>query len=137
MWLATMALNGTLRQGKKGGDWGVHGFEHSLSVLYDIAHGAGLSIVYPAWMKVHSSQNQDKLNFLAQRVFGSSDPSVFISGMEDFFKTIGTPIRLAESNIHESEKKRIIDNLKLNKVRGAFFEMGEDVYEEMLQEMWA
>ena len=51
LWLSTVALNGSLSAGKQGGDWGVHHFEHSLSVLYDIPHGAGLSIIYPAWMK--------------------------------------------------------------------------------------
>lgn len=136
MWLATMALNGTLRQGKKGGDWGVHGFEHSLSVLFDIAHGAGLSIVYPAWMKYFKKENEEKLKFLAQRVFGSNDPGVFISGMEDFFKTIGTPIRMDESGIDIQTKESIIENLKLNKVRGAFFPMDEEAYKGILEEMW-
>jgi alcohol dehydrogenase YqhD (iron-dependent ADH family) len=136
MWLATMALNGTLRQGKKGGDWGVHGFEHSLSVLYDIAHGAGLSIVYPAWMKVFFNENKAKLTYMSQRVFGSNDPEVFISGLEDFFKTIGTPVRLGGSNINESERSRIIENLKLNKVRGAFYDMDEKRYNSILDKMW-
>jgi alcohol dehydrogenase YqhD (iron-dependent ADH family) len=36
MWLATNALNGTLTPGKGFGDWGSHGYEHSLSVLYDV-----------------------------------------------------------------------------------------------------
>jgi hypothetical protein len=136
MWLATMALNGTLRQGKKGGDWGVHGFEHSLSVLYDIAHGAGLSIVYPAWMKVFYDDNRQKLQYLSERVFGSSDPEVFISGLEDFYKAIGTPVRLQESDIAESERAKIVENLKLNKVRGAFFDMDEDKYNAILDKMW-
>lgn len=33
------------------GDWASHKLEHELSALYDIAHGAGLAIVFPAWMK--------------------------------------------------------------------------------------
>jgi alcohol dehydrogenase YqhD (iron-dependent ADH family) len=69
MWLATNALNGTLGVGRGGGDWGVHGFEHSLSVLYDIPHGAGLSIVYPAWLKHFKSQNVERISFLGREVF--------------------------------------------------------------------
>lgn len=137
MWLATMALNGTLRQGKKGGDWGVHGFEHSLSVLYDIAHGAGLSIIYPAWMKVFFDDNTKKLQYLSERVFGSADPKIFISGLEDFFKTIGTPIRLKEAGIQDNAREKIVENLKQNKVRGAFFKMDEKTYNALLDNMWA
>ncbi len=137
MWLATMALNGTLRQGKKGGDWGVHGFEHSLSVLYDIAHGAGLSIVYPAWMKVFFEPNQEKLKYLSKRVFSSSDPKAFISGLEDFYRNIGSPVRLQEVGIAENERSRIIENLKLNKVRGAFYDMDEEKYKVLLDRMWS
>ncbi|QNL21517.1 iron-containing alcohol dehydrogenase [Hyphobacterium sp. CCMP332] len=136
MWLATMALNGTLRQGKKGGDWGVHGFEHSLSVLYDIAHGAGLSIVYPAWMKVFFDDNSKKLQYLSERVFGSADPKVFIDGLEDFFKTIGTPVRLKEAGIQENARQKIVENLKKNKVNGAFFKMNDDIYNSLLDKMW-
>jgi len=51
MYAATMALNGLTLQGKKSGDWGVHGIGHILSLLYDIPHGASLTIVYPAWLK--------------------------------------------------------------------------------------
>jgi alcohol dehydrogenase YqhD (iron-dependent ADH family) len=28
-----------------------HNIEHGLSGLYDIPHGAGLAIIFPAWMK--------------------------------------------------------------------------------------
>lgn len=137
MWLATMALNGTLRQGKKGGDWGVHGFEHSLSVLFDIAHGAGLSIVYPAWMRVFYNEIEEQLRFLSQKVFGSNDPEVFINSLEDFYRSIGTPIRLEDVNIKPDQNDRIIENLVQNKVRGAFFKMDELTYKNLLQTMYA
>ena len=50
MWAGTLAHNGILGMGREE-DWGSHGIEHELSAIYDIAHGAGLSIVFPAWMK--------------------------------------------------------------------------------------
>jgi hypothetical protein len=59
-----------LDAGKRGGDWGVHGLEHTLSALYDIPHGAGLAIVYPAWLKYHQAQIAPKLDFLAARILG-------------------------------------------------------------------
>jgi len=36
--------------GQKTGDWGVHDIGHHLSLLYDVPHGASLSVVYPAWL---------------------------------------------------------------------------------------
>jgi len=47
MYAATMALNGLTMQGKKSGDWGVHSIGHLLSLIYDVPHGASLTIVYP------------------------------------------------------------------------------------------
>ncbi len=50
MWAGTVAHNNLLDTGRIG-DWASHQIEHELSALYDIAHGAGLAIVFPAWMK--------------------------------------------------------------------------------------
>ncbi len=47
-WSATLALNGINSAGRFGGDWATHTLEHSLSAFYDIAHGAGLAIMFPA-----------------------------------------------------------------------------------------
>ena len=45
-----IAHNDSLSMGRVG-DWATHDIEHELSGIYDIAHGAGLSIIFPAWMK--------------------------------------------------------------------------------------
>lgn len=139
MWLATNALNGTLKAGKNSGDWGVHGLEHTLSVLYDIPHGAGLSIVYPAWLKYQFPKIQDKLAFLAKEVFGITNnkaAELFITHLEEFFKRIGTPTRLSEAQIVKSDAQKIIDNFKLNKVNGAVYPLNEQDYQGILDLMW-
>ncbi len=142
MWLATNALNGTLKAGKNSGDWGVHGFEHTLSVLYNIPHGAGLSIVYPAWLKKHKSILKSKLAFLAKNVFDivENDETLaaetFILKLETFFKKISTPVKLSEVGVHPSDRNKIIENLNLNKVTGSVYQLKEIDYEEMLDRMW-
>jgi len=142
MWLATNALNGTLKAGKNSGDWGVHGLEHSLSVLYDIPHGAGLSIVYPAWLKYHQNTIQTKLAFLAKHVFEISEEddvlagNIFITKLEDFFSQIDTPVRLSQVAVLANDKSKIIANMKLNKVSGAVYALGENEYEQILDLMW-
>ncbi len=142
MWLATNALNGTLKAGKNSGDWGVHGIEHSLSVLYNIPHGAGLSITYPAWLKFHKKLIVDKLSFLAKEVFGfyNDDKQVtadyFISTLESFFITIKTPVRLSEVNIIRHDRDLIVKNLKLNKVNGSVYKLSDDDYGQLIDHMW-
>jgi len=142
MWLATNALNGSLTAGKNSGDWACHGFEHSLSVLFDIPHGAGLSIVFPAWLKYHQKQLQQKLCFLAKQVFEietgkpEQDASAFIDRIELFFQEINTPTRLSQVNILPSSKAEILANFKLNKVNGQVYKLTEQDHEAILDFMW-
>lgn len=142
MWLATNALNGSLVNGKGYGDWGSHVFEHSLSVMYDVAHGAGLSIVFPAWLKHFSDKFQPKLAFLGKMVFDVHEGSeehqakVFIEKLEEFYKSIKTPIRLTEVNIQKDDKAKILENLRLNKVSGRVYQMNEEDYDHILEKMW-
>ena len=70
LWLSTVALNGTLIAGKKRGDFGVHAVEHVLSARYDVAHGAGLSVVYPAWIKHFAPRIRAKLEALEDACSG-------------------------------------------------------------------
>lgn len=142
MWLATNALNGSLVNGKGYGDWGSHVFEHSLSVMYDVAHGAGLSIVFPAWLKHFSDKFQSKLAFLGKMVFDihegteEQQAAAFIEKLEEFFKSIKTPIRLTEVNIQKNDKSKILENLRLNKVSGRVYQMNEEDYDHILEKMW-
>jgi alcohol dehydrogenase len=142
MWLATNALNGSLVNGKGSGDWGSHLVEHSLSVLYDIPHGAGLSIVFPAWMKHFSNRFNDKLAFLGKMVFDLHDVNeseqarLFIVKLEEFYQEIGTPIRLSEAGINKDQKDIILNNLSLNNASGRVYTMTKEDHEHILELMW-
>ncbi|MCF6185561.1 MAG: iron-containing alcohol dehydrogenase, partial [Bacteroidales bacterium] len=63
---STCALNGITAYGKSGGDWGVHSAGHILSLLYDMPHGATLSVAYPAWFKLQKSRIPDRLKTFAK-----------------------------------------------------------------------
>ena len=75
MWAAALAHNGLLGTGRVT-DWASHRLEHELSALYDIAHGAGLAIVFPAWMKyVLSKGCVSKLRqFAVRRISARTKP---------------------------------------------------------------
>ncbi len=73
MWAGAVAHNTWLQTGRVG-DWASHKLEHELSALYDIAHGAGLAIIFPAWMKyVLGRGGEKKLAQFAARVWDVPD----------------------------------------------------------------
>lgn len=106
MWSSTIAHNGLLDTGRES-DWASHKIEHELSGIYDITHGAGLSIVFPAWMKYVYKQDIGRFVQFASRVFHVPmdyhdiewTAKEGIKAMEEFFKSIGMPTRLSHVNI--------------------------------------
>ncbi|HBA03646.1 MAG TPA: NADH-dependent alcohol dehydrogenase, partial [Clostridium sp.] len=52
-----------------------HSIEHSLSVLNDIAHGSGLAIIMPAWMKYVYKEDAKKFAKFACHVFTINEGS--------------------------------------------------------------
>ncbi len=106
MWAGCLAHN-TLYQTGRVGDWASHKLEHELSALYDIAHGAGLAIIFPAWMKyVLPRGGEKKLAQFAVRVFdvpqqGSAEEQALegIRRLEAFYHSLGLTTTLHENNI--------------------------------------
>lgn len=105
MWLATVSHNGMLDAGRVS-DWGSHRIEHEISALYDITHGAGMAIVFPAWMKYVKNENMERFEQLATRVFGvpngEDKQAIVDSGiarLEEFFKSLGLKTTLTEAGV--------------------------------------
>lgn len=98
-WAAMWALNGLTPAGTTGGSFPNHMIEHALSALYNIAHGGGLSIVIPAWMRYYKDQNIAQFERFAQKVFNKSSADDSIIELEAWFNKIGTPTRLSHANI--------------------------------------
>jgi len=104
MWAGTVAHNDIVGVGRSG-DWSSHRIEHELSAIYDIAHGAGLAIVFPAWMKHVYKHDIPRFKQFAERVFevtAGRDEEVALEGiarLESFFREIGLPVTLSEAGI--------------------------------------
>ncbi|GAE29952.1 iron-containing alcohol dehydrogenase [Halalkalibacter hemicellulosilyticus] len=106
MWAGTIAHNDLLGTGRIG-DWASHEIEHEISGIYDIAHGAGLAIIFPAWMKYVYKHNVNRFAQYANRVWDveidlndlEKTALAGIKKTEDFFHSIGMPIRLTEVDI--------------------------------------
>lgn len=106
MWAGTIAHCNILGTGRQQ-DWASHNIEHEFSAQYDIAHGAGLAIIFPAWMKYVSTYNPERFVQFAVRVMGvdlsfTSQEEIIQEGirrLEDFSRSIGMPVRLHEAGI--------------------------------------
>jgi alcohol dehydrogenase YqhD (iron-dependent ADH family) len=107
MWASSLALNGLLNYGKRGGDWATHAIEHEISAVYDITHGLGLAIVLSNWMRyVLNEENAPRFAMLAKNVFGIQEGSVMeqaLAGIEavvGFFKSLEIETSLSEIGLN-------------------------------------
>jgi len=126
MWAATNALNDTTMHGRVSGDWGVHALGHILSYLYDTAHGATLSVFYPAWMRRLAEKQSERIVVLGKALFNATTAEETIAGFEAFFKTLGAPVRAHESGIPGDKKDEILALMKKNRVSGIHVRLDED-----------
>ncbi len=118
MLAATCALNGITEICCEYGDWGVHSIGHELSLQFDIAHGASLSIVLPAWLRYHAKQLDKKISELGKLLFNQPDTMNTIELLEQFFLSIGCPTSLPWRNINVNHKTQIINGLNNNRAGG-------------------
>lgn len=134
-WAATLALNGLNGLGRDG-DWASHGIEHSISAYYDIAHGEGLSIVFPAWMTYVHKEDVDKFARMGEKVFNvqgntqEEKAKNAIKALKDFLSEIGAPVSLSEKNIGDENLRAMTQNALLRGPLGSLKKLHEeDVYE--------
>jgi hypothetical protein len=136
MYAATCALNNLTIYGRKNGDWGVHSLGHTLSVLYDIPHGASLSIVYPAWLRFHLAKIPDRIAELGKNLFGVNTAEETIAALEGFFKTVQSPVRLSEAGINIADKgDEIFRTFVSNRAEGNLHKFNEEGYLELIRLM--
>ncbi len=138
-WSATLALNGVTRTGRSGGDWSCHAIEHSISALYDIAHGSGLAIVTPAWMKYVYKEDIGKFARFAEKVFGveeSDEERAALEGIErlkNWFKSVGLPTSLEDVGISSTEIDKIVDNAAMRTPFGSLKRLEKEDVREILK----
>lgn len=108
----TLALNGVSGLGHRGGDWSSHAIEHALSALNpDVAHGAGLAVVFPAWMKYVCNQAPERFVQFGENIFGLKNckPEEAINALSDWYKKIGAPTTLKELGFKEEDIEKLTE----------------------------
>ena len=116
-WAGSLAHNGSLSCGRTArGDFSSHKLGHSLSLLFDVPHGASLSVMMPAWARYLCERHPAPFARLAEAVFdvfdGSEEERAVegIDLLEDFFRSVGAPTTLRELNIGEADIVRLAAN---------------------------
>ena len=132
---ATLALNGLTRYGKKNGDWAVHGLGHEISLLFDTAHGATLSIGYIAWLQLQKDRIPERIIKLGKNVFGVNTVDDTISEFRKFFQSINAPVQLSEAGIGKDQRQKIIDQMHKNGVSGMHYSLSEKDRETLVDFM--
>lgn len=110
-WAATQALNFTTFCGVENNRYDTHFIEHTLSAEYNIAHGAGLSIVMPAWMKWQKNNLPERFVQFAKNMFNVEGADAGIEALKNWYSKIGTPVTLKEGNIPDDDIPMLVEKL--------------------------
>ena len=110
-WAATQALNFTTFCGVENNRFDTHFIEHTLSAEYNIAHGAGLSIIVPAWMKWQKNNLPERFEQFAKNIFNIEGADAGIEALKQWYSKIGTPVTLKEGNIPEEDIPALVEKL--------------------------
>lgn len=119
MWVATMALNGTIGVGVPH-DWATHMIGHELTALYDIDHARTLAIVLPALLQCTKETKRAKLLQYADRVWhintGTDDQRIdaAIAKTKEFFEAMGIATHLSAYDLDASHVDTVVKQLELH-----------------------
>lgn len=135
MWAGTLAHNGICGVGKEE-DWASHRIEHEVSALYDVAHGAGLACIVPAWLTFVAKRNPDMvwrfaINVMSVRPDGLSTDEIIAEGislLKDFYHDLGLTTSLTELVGQTPDIDEMVKNLEVNigKTLGAYVPLSMD-----------
>ena len=108
-WAATMALNGLTYVGTHGYSYPNHMIEHAMSAVVNCAHGAGLAVIMPAWMKWYKSRNLSAFERFAREIFGVSSADEGIAAFKTWLSKIGAPVSLKSVGIEVETLEEVVN----------------------------
>ena len=142
MWAGTIAHNGSLGVGREE-DWASHNIEHELSALYDVAHGAGLAVVFPNWITYVMDSNVMRFAQFAVRVFNCElnfeDPKQTalegVARLKAFFRSIQMPLSFEEIGAREEDIPLLTQKTRADKegLLGSFVRLNKQDVEAIFR----
>ena len=142
MWASSLAHNSLTGCGREN-YLAVHQLEHAISGIFDeVAHGAGLAVVYPAWMEYVRKYAPNRFARLARGVFGVTDTDDEIASKEGirlmkefFFDTLKLPSRLSDFGIKREDIERLTNACTYNSTRTikSYIPLGDKEIKEIFE----
>jgi alcohol dehydrogenase YqhD (iron-dependent ADH family) len=137
MWAGMVAHNNIVGVGREQ-DWNSHGLEHQLSAVYDVAHGAGLAVIFPAWMTYLVKEKEYGIMRFAQiatRLWGipmdfENPKSTALKGIDcfkQFLTSIGMPINFQQLGAKAEDIPLLVKKFGLNDIdtTGGFYNLSK------------
>lgn len=123
MWASSLSHNNLTGCGREN-RLAVHQLEHAISGEYDeVAHGAGLAVLYPAWCRYVYKYNIPRFAQMARRVWDvteTDDEKAALMGIDkiaEYFTSIGMPSKISDFNIPEESIDRLAELCTYGKTR--------------------
>jgi alcohol dehydrogenase YqhD (iron-dependent ADH family) len=96
MWTGSVSHNGLTGLGNNP-DFAVHQLGHELSAMFDVAHGASLSIMWGSWAEYVFDTKPERFARYAEKVWGVGAREGIEKTVE-YFKSIGMPTCFSEAD---------------------------------------
>lgn len=140
MWAGGLAWSGLMNAGVGGAAIPNHMVEHPLSAYYDIAHGAGLSIVIPAWLSFMRDRITERIIRFGYEILQIGDrldgrppaeqADIVIAALTEWYRSIGTPVSFAEAGLDDVDIDRCTEQaLSLSELWGVKGYTADDIRE--------
>lgn len=140
MWAGMLAHNNITGVGRSQ-DWASHHLEHELSALYDVAHGAGLAVIFPAWMDYVRKIKPERIAGLGRNIFGvdqnlddDAAAELTVRRFRDFLRSIGMPLTFEELGAKKEDIPALVDKMKMDgRTEGAYVKLDKDQVREIFE----
>ena len=139
-WLASVAHNNFLEAGRSA-DWGSHRIEHELSAQYNITHGEGMAVVFPAWTKYMAERKPWRPALLATRVYGADTflhdekerAYILAEELTKFFRKLSLRTTLTELGIDDKDFAVMAKRATRNGPVGHYLPLTAEAIEDILR----
>jgi alcohol dehydrogenase YqhD (iron-dependent ADH family) len=116
MWASSLAHNDLTGCGRHK-TFTAHKIEHDFSGLHDnITHGAGLSVIFPAWVMHEYKMGPERFAEWAVRIWDAEPGEDLEATIKDgvrrmrtFYKSLGMPVTIEELGITPDEYEKLAD----------------------------
>jgi alcohol dehydrogenase YqhD (iron-dependent ADH family) len=142
MWAGMIAHNWTSAFGMQE-CWCSHFMEHEISAVYNVTHGAGLSVIFPAWLTYMSKHHVEKPYQFAIRVWDvtadeDNKEKVALEGvhrLKAFWHSLGLPITFKELGIDKPDIDLLVKKLHENKgeLVGSYMKLNKEQTKEIYE----